>query len=94
MKRHHADLVPCFCQLCNGNLVMRYFRRKHAQTYCDTNKQIKISNIEESVHLQPSAKDTTESGISVNRAVDDEQSIVEDLSQDPPTEAVDISVVV
>ena len=50
--------------------------------------------ISKSIHLQPSAKDTTESGISVNRAVDDKQSIVEDLSQDPPTKADQILVVV
>lgn len=25
--------VPCFCSLCNGGLVSRYTRRKHAQSY-------------------------------------------------------------
>ena len=55
MKRNKADLVPCFCQLCNGKLVTRYFRRKHAQAYCDT-KRSKISNIEEPVSQQVDAE--------------------------------------
>ena len=34
MKRSRTDIeVPCFCKLCNGKLVSRYFRRKHSQSF-------------------------------------------------------------
>jgi len=55
MKRNRINLVPCFCQLCNGRLVTRYFHRKHTQAYCDT-KQSCISNVKESGCLQSPAE--------------------------------------
>ena len=32
-------LVPCLCYLCNGKLVSRYLRRKHADVCSSTNQQ-------------------------------------------------------
>ena len=45
MNRNRANLVPCFCQLCNGKLVTRYFRRKHAQAFCDLDSDSKWPKI-------------------------------------------------